>query len=248
MAATTYMVEAPAPESTFSFFRRSSRKHSHHHHRRTVHHDAVDYVRVSTVEWDAVQKRERAFREANEAFARENESLKCSLRDSKADLSRLTTVQLPQLQSQVAQLTKANTKLRTDYNDTVVLANKHYHDAKQLRAKVDKLRVEKDAIEGDLRKLKRDFDRASRNCSNGSSSHDSEGHHSHSHSHRHGWRQRLDELRHALDGWKRRAEDSDKKCDEYLRKIARLETLLKDQEDTLETYEKILRRHGHVYG
>jgi chromosome segregation ATPase len=265
-----YMVEAPPPESTFSFFRRSSRKHHHHrnsdahthhtHHRRSslVHHqhaaaaDPSSDFRITAAEWDAVQKRERAFREANEAFARENDALKTGLRDAKADVTRLTAA-ASTTRTQLGQLAKDNNKLRTEYADAVALANKHYADAKQQRAKVDKMRLEKDVIEAELRRLRRDLDRAARSNGSGSNNADSDGttrpsQASASSSHRHGWRQRFDELRHAVDGWKRRAEDSDKKCAEYQRKIARLETLLKDQEDTLETYEKILRRHGHVYG
>ena len=226
-------------EDTFSprqpIFNKRSTYHHHTYpqHRRASYAPAAEYMYIPSAEWDALAARERTLHDANEAFARENETLKRALHESNMSLSHL-----PSLQSQLDQLTEANAQLRADHDDTINRANKAFHDVKKLRAQTDQLRAERDGFEANVRQLQRELERTrekllllQQQCAN-------DNHHK--------CRLKNEELRRAADEWKTRVKDTDTKYDEVMRKNSQIKTLLKDQEDTLATYEKILRRHGHI--
>ncbi|TQV98058.1 hypothetical protein IF1G_03801 [Cordyceps javanica] len=205
--------------------------HQHHHHppnHPPHHHHHHDYVRVLRETWNRMVERETALDKANKGLLCETNNLKKALETARAEAHRLSSVVIPQLECQIANLSGENQALRRELQNTTGSCGRHHAEIEALRIRIchqDKeikdLKCDKSNLERRAEELLRQINQHRCGGCGG------------------GCVRRIEELVRDVAHWK------DKFFDMQDRRNA-LSDLADAQERKIRTYEDILRRNGFI--
>ncbi|KAF6830119.1 hypothetical protein CPLU01_07534 [Colletotrichum plurivorum] len=202
-------------------FVKIKRSRSHHHHGRHHHHDQHrccrdDCCHIGKGEWNDLVERERKLREVNEGLARENHALKCDFQAAEAEARRLGGI-VPLLHAENKALREENASLRCTIENAGGHAGKYHREIEKLRSRLQRVEKERDALLARVKEL-------SRHCVP----------------------DRVDELRRIIAAWERKFDVVDDHNKRLRRDIEDQRCIIREQDERIVAYERILRRHGFL--
>jgi chromosome segregation ATPase len=210
------------------------RSRSHHHHHGHNHHRCLrehEHCCVGKDEWGELLERERRLRAANDSLTKENHGLKCELQTVDVELRRYQGW-VPNLKAQIQALIEENAALRRAIESPppppapapvpppTTHCEKHLAEIERLRHKICRAEDEVEALKHRVRELVR------------------RGGHSIS--------DRIDELNRRVRDWARKFEVVDDHNHRLRRDLDRQRRILEEQHERIETYERLLIRHGII--
>ncbi|KAG7127615.1 hypothetical protein HYQ45_012498 [Verticillium longisporum] len=190
-----------------------SRSHHHHHHHRPIEHDDCF---VSREDWKALVERERCLRDANDVLTRDNYTLKCTLQATDGELRRYQAW-VPQLQDRIQCLAADNAALKRSLDSAGGHSEKHYREIERLKQRLLKADREIGGLNDRLKDMLR---RAG-----------------------HGVQDRIDDLTGIIHDWKRKFEVVDEHNIRLRRDLDNRNSVISEQFERIEAYERIMRRH-----
>ncbi|CRK34031.1 hypothetical protein BN1708_016307 [Verticillium longisporum] len=193
-----------------------SRSHHHHHHHRPIEHDDCF---VSREDWKALVERERCLRDANDVLTRDNYTLKCTLQATDGELRRYQAW-VPQLQDRIQCLAADNAALKRSLDSAGGHSEKHYREIERLKQRLLKADREIGGLNDRLKDMLR---RAG-----------------------HGVQDRIDDLTGIIHDWKRKFEVVDEHNIRLRRDLDNRNSVISEQFERIDAYERIMRRHGLV--
>ncbi|KAG7114110.1 hypothetical protein HYQ44_008812 [Verticillium longisporum] len=193
-----------------------SRSHHHHHHHRPIEHDNCF---VSREDWKALVERERCLRDANDVLTHDNYTLKCTLQATDGELRRYQAW-VPQLQDRIQCLAADNAALKRSLDSAGGHSEKHYREIERLKQRLLKADREIGGLNDRLKDMLR---RAG-----------------------HGVQDRIDDLTGIIHDWKRKFEVVDEHNIRLRRDLDNRNSVISEQCERIDAYERIMRRHGLV--
>ncbi|KAK1534421.1 uncharacterized protein CCOS01_03173 [Colletotrichum costaricense] len=245
MATRRWYLET-SPDGKYQFVS-LKRSRSHHHHRHHHHHEDPapapapcptptpappppppvhhccrdDCAHIAAPEYNDLLDRERKLREANDALARENYTLKCDLRASDIEGRRLSAL-LISAQAENQLLREDNASLRRTIDSSGGNAGRYLQEVERLRHKLQKVERE---LAARLR----------------------HGHHHHfGHGLGHGVAERIEELRRIVRAWEGKYDGVEEQNRRLRRELHEQRCVVAGRDERIREYERILRRHGFI--
>ncbi|KAL0941134.1 uncharacterized protein CTRU02_203897 [Colletotrichum truncatum] len=194
------------------------RTRSHHRHGRH-HYDRCcrdDCCHIGKDEWNDLVERERKLREDNECLARENNQLKCDFQAAETEARRLAGI-VPVIHAQNKALKEENAALRCSIENAGGNAGKYQREVERLRHKLHRIERERDALIIRVKEL-------SRHCGP----------------------DRAEDLRRIIITLERKFDVVDDHNKRLRRDIEDQRCIIREQDERLSVYERILRRHGLI--